>query len=310
MVQNDEHTITSTLQSIVSLGPILVADISSSDKTISICRQFKAEIFRLPKKNCMNILCDKSKTNWNLFLHPWEVLACGHKEIAEVHDGSSCYIQIFQNSVNGDTISKEIRLWNKRYDIKFHNPVFETILDDKAIFLENSCIYAQLHELNYDKLLLEIEDWKKSQPTACEPYYYKACLLLNQGKYSEFLSTVELYLFRKMEGMATITLKYYAALIYLYFGDLNKSIYHITGCLVVCPLMAEYWCLLADIFYKANDFNKAYAFYQNAIILGRKRPSIDKWPVEIVKYKDYPEKMMESCKNMIKSSKSYELVNI
>ena len=302
VIQNNESTIATTLQSVVSLGPIVIADIGSNDKSIHICRQFKAQIYKLPNKNCRNILIEKSTTNWNLFLHPWEILAYGHKEIIEVNEGSSFYLQIFQNK---DTISKEIRLWNKKYNIKFHNPVFETLLDHNSKFLENSCVYSQNHQTDYEKTFLEIEAWRKNQPTASEPYYYKACLLLNQGKYKEFLSAVDAYLFRKQDGIATINLKYYAALIYFYFNDLNKAIYHITGCIAVRPLMAEYWCLLGDLFYKANEFKKALAFYENAVILGKKRANLDEWPVEISKYKEYPERMIDNCKYMINNSSSY-----
>ena len=92
-------------------------------------------------------------------------------------------------------------------------------------------------------------------------------------------------------------------------NNLNKAIFHITGCIAVKPLMAEYWCVLGDIHYRANQYKKALAFYENALILGSKRPGIDEWPVEISKYKDYPKKMIESCQSMLKGSKDYGVIN-
>lgn len=303
IVQNDAHTIVPALQSVISLGPILIGDIGSNDGTIQLCRQFQAEIYRLPAKKARNTLLEKSSNDWNFFIHPWEVLAYGQKEILSKSTGSSFYIQIFQN----DSISKEIRLWNKKIINKFHNPVFESLLDPQAGFLEESCLYSKPHSIDSDQLLTEIEHWKKNQSTLPEPYYYQAMLLLNQGKFKEFLASVDNYLFRKQTGVATVILKYYAAQVYMHFNDFPKSVRHLIGCIAVRPLMAEYWCLLGDIYYKTNDYKKALAFYENAIVLGRRRASLDEWPVEISKYKEYPEKMIASCKSMLEDSKDYAI---
>ena len=298
LVQNDKNTITTALQSVKSLGPIIIGNLGSTDGSIYICQQHDVEIYDITNRN---ILTEKSTTDWNFFIHPWEILASGHQEMIEKTNSSSFYIQIFQN----DSISKEIRLWNKKSNIKFHNPVFESLADPKAEFLESAFLYSKKHSVDYEKQLKDIETWKKKQPTLAEPYYYQACVLLNQGKYKEFLFTADSYLFRKQSGIATVMLKYYTALIYLHFKDLNKAIFHIMGCIAVRPLMAEYWCLLGDIHYQAHEYKKALAFYENAIILGRKRPRLDEWPVEISKYQDYPEKMIQSCRTMLKDSKDY-----
>jgi tetratricopeptide (TPR) repeat protein len=198
-------------------------------------------------------------------------------------------------------------LWNKKIINKFHNPVFESLLDPQASYLEESCLYSKPHRVNYEQLLADINHWKKNQSTLAEPYYYQAMLLLSQGKFKEFLSAVDAYLFRKQTGAATVCLKYYAASVYMHFNDLRKAVYHLMGCIAVRPLMAEYWCLLGDVYYQTNEFKKALAFYENAIVLGRKRSNLDEWPVEISKYKIYPEKMFESCKSMLKDSKDYAI---
>jgi tetratricopeptide (TPR) repeat protein len=65
--------------------------------------------------------------------------------------------------------------------------------------------------------------------------------------------------------------------------------------------MSEFWCLLGDCYYAIKDYEKSKSFYENALILGNKRLKNDGWPLEISKYKDYPQKMIESC-DKIKSS--------
>jgi len=302
LIHNDKALIIPCLQSIKYLGPIIIGNLGSNDGTLQICRQFGAEIYDVPAIRPHKTLAEHSTTDWNFFIHPWEVLACGQEEIKEKKVNS--YIQIFQN----DTISREIRLWNK--EIKFHNPIFESLAAPNPEFLETACLYSKQHSVNYKELIIVIEKWKSSQPTVAEPYYYHACLLLNQGKYEDFLSVVDNYLFRKQDGIATVNLKYYAALIYLNLNNLNKAIYHVIGCIAVKPLMAEYWCLLGDIHYRANEYKKAMAFYENAIVLGSKRPGLDEWPVEISKYKEYPNKMINSCKDMLNNSKDKGIYNV
>ena len=72
----------------------------------------------------------------------------------------------------------------------------------------------------------------------------------------------------------------------------------IVPCIVKNPTMAEFWCLLADIFYAINDCEKALCFYENAKILGSRRLKSCDYPMEISKYQEYPNKMIEACKSL------------
>ena len=69
--------------------------------------------------------------------------------------------------------------------------------------------------------------------------------------------------------------------------------------------MAEFWCLLGDIFYKIKQYDKAVEFYDNARIIGQRRLMDSDWPMEISKYSSYPEKMIESSKEIIKNTVLY-----
>ena len=118
LVKNNENTITETLKSIRSLGPIIIGDMGCSDKTIQICRKFNVQIIKTKTfKNFSTIrakLTEMSDTTWNLCIQPWEIWV-GELEILS---GSSRKIQIFSD----DLITKEIRIWNKNEDLKFQNP--------------------------------------------------------------------------------------------------------------------------------------------------------------------------------------------
>ena len=64
------------------------------------------------------------------------------------------------------------------------------------------------------------------------------------------------------------------------------------------------------VFYVDNDpYPYKATSYENAIILGKKRASLDEWPVEISKYKEYPERMIDNCKSMINNSSNYGSIN-
>ena len=68
--------------------------------------------------------------------------------------------------------------------------------------------------------------------------------------------------------------------------------------------MAEFWCLLGDAYYKNRNYIKAMSFYENAIFLGSRRKTDDEWPLEISKYSEHPNKMIESCRNLTKQQDS------
>jgi hypothetical protein len=65
------------------------------------------------------------------------------------------------------------------------------------------------------------------------------------------------------------------------------------------PTMAEFWCLLGDINFELKKYKKAFYFYENAIMLGKLRVNDDDLPIDIIKYKEYPEKMKINCKDLL-----------
>jgi tetratricopeptide (TPR) repeat protein len=106
--------------------------------------------------------------------------------------------------------------------------------------------------------------------------------------------------------MAFVMTNYYCSMVYCYIKkNYQESIRFLMPCLAVKPTMAEFWCLLADIFYATKQYKKASSFYENALILGSKRLNSDDYPMEISKYKEYPQKMIESCEKIKSSTKLY-----
>jgi tetratricopeptide (TPR) repeat protein len=253
-----------------------------------------------------NTLIDKSE-DWIFYIEPWETLLEGNELIKKIILGEPKAYRV--NVILGDTITKQVRIWHKSLDLKFKNPVFEFI-DVKA-----PCqpIYINSHEVDDTEFKLDLtKKWKEKNPVIPEPHYYLAFLLLRQKKWDEFINTANHFLFlNKTESMTVIITKYYLSMIFCHIKkDYQKAVYLILECLAKQPLLAEFWCLLADIYFSANDFLKAKEFYQNAILLGTHRILDDEYPIEISKYKEYPEKMMTACDSAVEKSKNYAIIRL
>lgn len=295
LTKNNSKTIQKTLESISFADEILVADLGSSDNTVSICESRGAivEKFDRPRNEARNALIAQGSEGWNFMIEPWEVITHGHKAI-EKCSGAIAYGTILQNK----SISKELRFWEGK-GWAFHNPVFERL--NGATEREVPTVFYSLGSPDYDEALNIIREWKGHKPTSIRPWYYHACVLLAQGKWKEFIPVSEHYMaLDRSISMSTIMNRYYYAMASLvYFKEVRPALQNLTLCLSERPLMAEFWCLMGDVFYHlSKDFKRAQEFYENAIKLGSKRLKTDKWPMDITKYKSYPEKMIESCKKI------------
>ncbi len=306
LTKNNQTTIDAALQSISWLkGPIIVGDMGSNDKTIEICRRYNTVVvpvvFQDNYSRAKNKLLDSGESLWQLYVEPWEQILTGHRAIIEAAADTkphAYYLQI----LTGQTIAKEIRLWNKQ--LRFTNPVFENVTDSQANLLEPVIIHSKGGiDKNETERLLSF--WKKADPISNEPYYYQAYQFLQNKKYREFASLAEQYITTSKKGISAVMIRYYLAMVNLHvLGNSDKAIRNIIECIAARPLMAEFWCLLADLHYKTNDYKKAISLYENAIILGSKRLK-DEWPIEIPKYEEYPQKMINSCQSILQHTKVF-----
>lgn len=297
LTYDNELTIENTLQSISSEGDVLIGDMGSKDSTLSICKKYNTSIIEISFENnyskAKNQLISHVKSDWILHIEPWEVLVQANFKEADI--ANSYHLQIISNGV----ISKSIRFWHKSKSLSFVNPVFEIINDDSNYL--PSIIYSS--PVSTEKNMSIINKWKKEKPTDSAPYYYEACVLLQEERYDEFLSVAQKYLFLEKVGIPVIMTKYYLAATQLYIKkDASSSLRNILPCIAIKPNMAEFWCLLGDIYYYKKIYKKAQAFYQNAIFAGERRLKEDMWPFEIEKYRNHPNDMIKSCKKILDES--------
>lgn len=113
-----------------------------------------------------------------------------------------------------------------------------------------------------------------------------------------FCQTQNIISFILMKKISATMLRYYIALIkFGIFEDYQSALKQIIMCIEHNPLMAEFWCLLGDMYFKNKHYMKSKAFYDNAVILGNRRLQLDDWPMHISKYKSYPEKQIKLISN-------------
>lgn len=299
LVKNNEKTIEKTLNSIKSLNSkIIIGNLNSADKTLEICSKYKAEIINIKNIDDYSQIRNSLSGNLNFYINPGEVLSCGHEALLNLSKTSNVYV--FQN----DVISKQIRFWTK--EDKFVNPIFETIVNKNAPIEDEIVIHSKSQPIQEgeNKINLEIVlNWIKNKPFDLEPYYYLSTCYLSVKDYNRFIFYANEYLNRENKiNSSFIMLKYYLSQVYLYLGKVKESAECILFCLSYFPSHAEFWCLLGDIYYRQKKWEKSKCFYENAIILGSKRKRNDDLPIEINKYKEYPDFMINKILDIKKST--------
>jgi len=213
-----------------------------------------------------------------------------------------CYrVQIIEK----DILTKPIRLWSKNLNLKYENPVYENVTSDAKI-LKDNFIYS-LGAPNEPDMEQCLKDWIKEKPTLSDPYYYYACHFLKNRKLKEFLNMAQHYLFLEEKGSSRLFCLYTMAQVFLYQDKIKEAIEHLLPCLKEYPHMAEFWCLLGDIYFRVKEFGKAKSFYENAMLGGLVR-GLDELPVEISKYKEYPEKMIKNCETFLGGSEYFAVL--
>ena len=307
VIRNDINKVKRLLESLQPLqAELLVVDGGSNDGTKEWFQHNGVKVFDVGaiKDYSMvrNMLASEGKHDWHLVIHPWEVVTEPDK-ILEAIQGPP---QVYSLPVlKGDSLSYEERLSHRSLGVKFKNPVFEQLDADGKLL--PSIIFS---DGDWLPSLESIGLWKAKSPQAIEPVYYEAFYHLAKSNWDRFLSCSAKYLFTQQTVVkSTIMMKYYTAIVLCHIKkDINGALKHIIECLAVRPIMAEYWCVLGDIFYHlTGDLKKAKRFYRNAIVMGSKRGDGDMWPIELSKYNSYPEKMIKSCEEL---EKNQEFVKI
>jgi tetratricopeptide (TPR) repeat protein len=265
-----------------------------------------AAVIELNKDNYnegLNQLQEIAQTDWILYLKDNEAIIQFNEYIPNlfVSDKEVYGFHVLQD----DVILKEPRLWNKKINkVIFKNPVFEKPNIEPTKMLD---VILYQHKTEDPTALRKLETWKRTMPLSIDAAYYKAFASLAERNFTEFKRIIAHYLFNLARSdIPSVMARYYLALVQgVVENNTKEAIKNVVICLAENPLMAEFWCLLGDIFVKAEKFEEAVEFYENGIMLGSRRLNSDLWPMHISKYDAYPKEMIEKCKKAINSAETY-----
>lgn len=284
IVTNKNENFESTIESIKFDSKFLICgDIKPSNK-------WKSVNITGTNSEVRNKLSDMVDTKYVFHMYPEELFISGESELVK----DIVQIEVVRNN----NISKEIRFWEKLKNLKFVNPVYETI--NYKVSTTAPVLIAGVFK---EEKLENIIQWKKDFPFLSDPVYYEAFYHLSKNNYEDFIKCADQYLFTKNKGISSIMMNfYYATIQFVVYKNYKKSIKCILECIGIRPQMAEFWCLLGDIFYDIKKYDKAIEFYENALIISKKRNRYDDWPLEINKYFEYPNLMKSNCIELLNSN--------
>jgi len=274
----------------------IVVNLGADQETIDICEEHNAHIiYAMPETDYSAALnAALHHKGYYLYMHPWEQLLTFDASL----DERAYNVTV----ITSDIVVKEARIWNKETGIRFRNPICPVLNESTAYFC--NCVLLSQPEPNLDRKLELIREWNTQEPHNSDAIYYYSTCLLALGKHKDFLNVAERYMRSNSKKTIASTMhKYYYAMVKaLIMKESRPAIQNIIQCLTVNPLMAEFWCLLGDIYYNnIRRYDMAIEFYENATILGTRRLTNDKWPADISKYEEYPLKMIQSCKDLMAS---------
>jgi glycosyltransferase involved in cell wall biosynthesis len=292
LTKNNSKTIEQTLDSVAAINPnVIVGDLGSDDGTADLCRSRGATVYRLEgmrRDEARNAMIDMAPKGVHFYIEPWEVVTHG---LAALHKAKGRgVVRVMQ----GTNITKEARIWDGKE--RFNNPVFERLSGVGGI--RTPLVVYSRDGISPEDAMEGIERWKSESPLSPVPHYYHGCVLLGQGRYDDFLKVAEHYLFMdKDTSMSTVMTRYHYAMVQIIHRRSYKpALQNLNLCLCAKPLMAEFWCLMGDVYYHLlNKFDHAKEFYENAIALGTRRLEADEWPIDFSKYNKYPKRMIQSC---------------
>lgn len=243
-----------------------------------------------PRDRARAALADASSHDYCVIVEPWETIASGAGQLAAAAaSGATVRAMVVQ----GDMVTKPVRGWDRRRAGP-RQAVLECVQPDHDAKLID-CTFDSSAAPPTARFIPLAKAWAKEEPLSSVPDYCLACLHLGAGDLDAFWAGSDAFLFKaKKPSMAVVMTRYYRAMVAgLSRGKPREAIENLLVCLTARPTMAEFWCLLGDVFATAGDPWRAREFYRNAMDMGRARDFADPWPVQMSKYRDYPQSRID-----------------
>lgn len=301
---NNEPYLKDCLESVKKIKPeyTIVYNGKENSEELELCKQYtKNIIIQEWKENfseLRNVAIENTKSPWILWLDSDEVIEDVEmiKNINQMNSYHSFKL------IHGSTTVSQLRLFRNDPRIKWKYPVHEKIVpsnlpdwypDIKIIHKVNNIQRSSARNIGI--LLKELD----KDPVNADYNFYLAIEYHLLGQQMKALLYAEKFLLHctiQEVNVRKMYIRYLISWIYTFhLRNYQKAIQIILGQIALNCNIAEFWCLLGDIYLKLGKYDHAYRFYENAIIMGKYKHE-HMWITDLDRYDNYPRFRMEQCK--------------
>lgn len=280
IAKNEEEMIGAMLDSIKGCDEIMVIDTGSTDKTVKICKERGAKVFRGYKWNedfseARNVAKDKCSGEWLLIIDCDEIFEHDIENLKRflASDIAEKYDAIFLSVDTGSEVNDQIRIFRNLPEIEwsgaFHNLPYIKIegghrrIHDDKIFKSSFKItanYSPNHHRDPDRTLRIIEKELKKNPGNTRALYYIAREWLNRQRVLDAIFYLERYMKIAPDTNEKADAYYILATCYLDTGDIKSAVDNALKSAGLLPSFKSPWVLLYNVAH--NNYKK----YWKAII--------------------------------------------
>ena len=250
-----------------------------------------------------NFAIEKSTTDWIMWIDSDEyIIKDSIQKIKDLVDNNPKNLYHTFKLIHGSSRMGQIRMFFNNPEIRWKNKIHERIIPKN--YPKNHYdieIYHNVHDniQSHIRNISILEQEVEFDPNNPENHFYLAIEYHLIDKQMKALYHAERFLYNyniTQVDVKKIYMRYLIAWIYTNeIEQYKKAIDVLFGQLVLNCNIAEFWCLLGDIYIKMKNFNNASKYYTNAIEMGEYKYE-NMWITDLVKYDQYPKSMIEVCK--------------
>ena len=305
---HDEPYLRQCLESVKDLDPEYIIGYTgdTSKEEYEICKEFADELDVFEWKDdfsyARNRLIKKSTSDWILWIDSDETIE--KESIQRINDLLNSNLKNLYHSfklIHGSTSMGQLRMFFNTENIKFEKKIHERIIPD--VYPKNHPEIQVIHHVqNITRSSLRnihiLENELKENPNDLDNNFYIAIEYHLIGKHMKALLHAEKFLHHYLGddiNIRKLYMRYLISYIHVYhLQNYQKAMEIMLAQLILNCNIAEFWCLIGDIFTFIGKYKYAQRFYKNAISMGEYKYD-NMWLVDLDKYDIYPKTMIKKC---------------
>lgn len=306
---HNEPYLEKCLQSVHELNPEYVigytGDISKEEYKICLkYAPYSTYIFNWNDNfsEARNFVKSKTQSPWIIWIDSDEIInPKSVDKIKKLIDSQPKGLYHKFKLVHGNTTMGQVRMFYNTDAIKWSYPVHERILFDTLP--KDHYDIEIIHNVNNirrssDRNIKILENSINEDETNPEYHFYIAIEYHLCGKQMKALLHAEKFLyFNNIDGIdiRKMYARYLISWINIFhIKNYQKAIEILLAQLIMNCNIAEFWCLLGDVYLRLGKFDNAKQFYKNAITMGEFKFD-NMWLADLDKYDKYPKSKIKYC---------------